>query len=174
MAAFSLVELTIALGVISFCLITIIGLLAVGVNSTHSSTVQTAATNILTAVSSDLEAVPNITPAYSLSVAKGTIASPAGSGRGTVNGSPVYGLTFPAGGSGASTSYKFYVVDNGLTNAAASASAYQVNIWITAANTSATPPHQETFARILISWPATAPYTSAQGYVENVVAINRT
>ena len=168
-SAFSLVELTVALGVIGFCLLTIIGLLAVGINSTHSSTVQTSATNILTAVTSDLEAVPNITPSYTPASAKGSVAQPSRS-----SGSPVYGLYLPAGGAGATSTYKFYVGDNGLTNSSAAASLYQVNIWITASNTSANPPHQETFARVLITWPAVAPYTSPQGFVENVVAINRT
>jgi Tfp pilus assembly protein PilV len=170
-AAFSLVELTIALGVIGFCLLTIIGLLAVGINSTHSSTEQTSATNILTAFISDLEAVPNITPSYG--AAKGTIATP----NGSASGSPIYNMTFPAGGNGATSTYKFYVGDNGLTNTTAAASFYQVNIWITASNTNSTAstqPHQETFARVLITWPAPAAYTNAQGYVEDVVAINRT
>jgi uncharacterized protein (TIGR02598 family) len=173
-AAFSLVELTIALGVISFCLLTIIGLLAIGINSTHSSTTQTAATNLLTAVTSDLEAVPNTTPSYNLTVgAKGTVAKPAGTSISAINGSPMFNLTIPVGGSSTTTTQTLYVGENGLTNTVAG-SVYQVNIWITPANNSTYPTHQETYARILISWPAAAPYTSAQGYVENVVAINRT
>ena len=171
-AAFSLVELSIALGVITFCLLTIIGLLAIGINSTHSSTTQTAATNLLTAVTSDLESVPNITPAYTPVAAKGTVASPGGLHG--INGSPVYGLTIPVGGSSTTTTTTLYVGENGLTNSTAAASLYRVSIWITPANNSTYPTHQETFARVLISWPAAAPYTTAQGYVENVVAINRT
>jgi hypothetical protein len=166
-AAFSLVELSIALGVIVFCLLVIMGLLAVGTSSTHSSAVQTSATNILTAVISDLEAVPNITPSYGLTTAKGTVAQPSRS-----SGSPVYGLYFPAGGAGATSTYKFYVGENGLTNSSAAASLYQVNIWMTASST--TSARQETFARVLITWPATVSYANAQGYVEGVIAINRT
>lgn len=169
--AFSLVEVTVALGVIGFCLLTIIGLLAVGINSTRSSTVQTSAANLLTAVTSDLEAVPNITPSYGLTTAKGTVAQPAG-GRG-INGSPIYGLSLPVVGGATTTTTKFYAGDNGLTNATAATSLYQVNIWITPANTATTPPHQETFAHVLVTWPAAAPYTTPQGYVEDVVAINR-
>jgi uncharacterized protein (TIGR02598 family) len=170
--AFSLVELTIALGVISFCLLTIIGLLAIGINSTHSSTTQTAATNLLTAVTSDLEAVPNITPAYTPVAAKGTVAKPAGGSISAVNNSPMFNLAVPAGGTTTTTTQILYVGENGLTNTTAAGMLYQVNIWITPANNA----HQETFARILISWPAAVnPLTSApQGYVENVVAINRT
>jgi uncharacterized protein (TIGR02598 family) len=174
-AAFSLVELTIALGVISFCLLTIIGLLAIGINSTHSSTTQTAATNLLTAVSSDLEAAPNITPSYTTTIAaKGTVAKPAGTSISAVNNSPMFNLAIPAGGTSTTTTQTLYVSDNGLTNSTSAGATYQVNIWITPANNATYPTHQETYARILISWPAASPYTSAQGYVENVVAINRT
>ena len=171
-AAFSLVELSIALGVITFCLLTIIGLLAIGINSTHSSTTQTAATNLLTAVTSDLESVPNITPSYTPAAAKGTVASPGGLHG--INGSPVYNLSIPVnGGTGTPTLTTLYVGENGLTNTTAAGMLYRVSIWITPGNNTTYPTHQETFARVLISWPAVSPYTSAQGYVENVVAINR-
>jgi hypothetical protein len=43
-------------------------------------------------------------------------------------------------------------------------------VWTTAATTT----QQETFVRLLITWPAAAAYTSPQGFVENVIAINRT
>ena len=171
--AFSLVEVTLALGVVVFCLVTILGLLAVGINSTHSSTAQTSAANILTAVASDLEAEQNITPSAGAYV-KGTVTS-TGSGRGTVTlSSPLYGIAFPAGGAGATANYTLYVGENGQTNASPAASLYQLKIWITASNTNTAPVHQETFVRLLISWPAEVPYANAQGYVENVVAINRT
>jgi uncharacterized protein (TIGR02598 family) len=168
--AFSLVEVTVALGVIVFCLLTIIGLLAVGVNSTHSSTVQTAAANILTAIASDLEADPNITPSYSPATAKGA-AAPSRFGTAAT---PLYGIQLPVGGAGASSTTKLYIGENGQTNSTAAGSLYQVNIWITANNTNTQPIHQETYARLLITWPAAATYTKPQGYVENVVAINRT
>jgi uncharacterized protein (TIGR02598 family) len=170
-AAFSLVELTIALGVVVFSLVTILGLLAVGINSTHTSTVQTAATNILTAVASDLEACPNITPSYSPATAKGTVNSGA---RGATLATPLYGIQFPVGGAAATKSYTIYIGENGQTNATAAGSLYQLNVWITASNASGSPIHQETFARLLITWPAAASYTKAQGSVESVVAINRT
>ncbi|HEY8995577.1 MAG TPA: hypothetical protein VIM71_12990 [Lacunisphaera sp.] len=171
--AFSLVELSIALGVITFCLLTIIGLLAIGVNSTHSSTTQTGATNILTAVTSDLQAVPNVTPASGS--AKGTVANPAGTSRNAINTSPLYNLTVPVAGSSTTGTYTLYMGENGLTNASPTGSVYQVNIWIYPANSSSYPTHQETFARVLITWPVLgARYTNAQGFVENIVAINRT
>ncbi|PYL54700.1 MAG: hypothetical protein DMF33_00490 [Verrucomicrobia bacterium] len=54
--AFSLVELTLALGIAAFCLITLFGLLPVGVQTNRNATSQTAATNILTDVIADIRA----------------------------------------------------------------------------------------------------------------------
>jgi Tfp pilus assembly protein PilV len=161
-AGFSLVEVTLALGVVVFCLVTIMGLLAVGINTTHVSTAQTAAVNILTAVASDVEATPNITPSYSTTVVKGAKAET----------SLIYGIALPAGGTGtiATTPQKIYIGENGQVVASASLALYQLNVWV---NTSSTT-QQETFVRLLITWPAPLAYTSAQSYVENIIAINRT
>jgi|SRR6184192_3510800 len=56
--AFSLVELTLALGIAAFCLIAVFGLMPVGVQTNRNATSQTAATNIMAAVVSDLRATP--------------------------------------------------------------------------------------------------------------------
>jgi uncharacterized protein (TIGR02598 family) len=55
-AAFSLVEVTLALGIAAFCLIAVIGIIPVGVQTNRNATSQTAATNIMTAVVTDLRA----------------------------------------------------------------------------------------------------------------------
>lgn len=49
-AAFSLVELTLALGVAAFCMIAILGLLPAGVQTNRNATSQTSATNIVAVV----------------------------------------------------------------------------------------------------------------------------
>jgi uncharacterized protein (TIGR02598 family) len=56
--AFSLVEVTLALGIAAFCLIALFGLMPVGVQTTRNATSQTAATNIIAAVVADLRATP--------------------------------------------------------------------------------------------------------------------
>lgn len=56
--AFSLVEVTLALGVAAFCLIAIFGLIPVGVQTNRNATSQTAAINIIAAVVADLRATP--------------------------------------------------------------------------------------------------------------------
>ena len=158
-SGFSLVEVTLALGVVVFCLVTVLGLLAVGVNTTHVSTIQTSATNILNAVAADIESTPNITPAETGS-AKGSVAE----------ASPIYGITLPASGTAASTApTTIYIGDDGQTTTTAATAIYQLNVWTTGATTT----QQETLVRLLLTWPAAAKYTQPQGFVENVIAINR-
>jgi len=60
-AAFSLVEVTLALGVAAFCLIALFGLIPVGVQTNRSATSQTAATSIIAAIVADLRATPTTT-----------------------------------------------------------------------------------------------------------------
>jgi uncharacterized protein (TIGR02598 family) len=57
-AAFSLIEVTLALGVAAFCLIAVFGLMPVVVQTNRNATSQTAATNIIAAVVADLRATP--------------------------------------------------------------------------------------------------------------------
>ena len=57
-AGFSLVEVTLALGIAAFCLIAVFGLMPVGVQTNRNATSQTTATNIMAAVVSDLRATP--------------------------------------------------------------------------------------------------------------------
>ena len=58
-AAFSLVEVTLALGVAAFCMIAVFGLLPVGVQTNQRATSQTSATSIMANVIADLRATPN-------------------------------------------------------------------------------------------------------------------
>jgi uncharacterized protein (TIGR02598 family) len=56
--AFSLVEVTLALGIAAFCLIAVFGLMPVGVQTNRNATSRTAATSIITAVVADLQVTP--------------------------------------------------------------------------------------------------------------------
>jgi uncharacterized protein (TIGR02598 family) len=58
-SAFSLVEVTLALGIAAFCLIAVFGLMPVGVQTNRNATSQTAATSILSNVIADIRATPN-------------------------------------------------------------------------------------------------------------------
>jgi type II secretory pathway pseudopilin PulG len=57
-AAFSLVEVTLAIGIAAFCLIALFGLLPVGVQTNRNASSQTAATDIMASVLADLRATP--------------------------------------------------------------------------------------------------------------------
>ncbi len=70
-AGFSLVEVALAIGVASFCLLAICGLLPVGVDSTRDSHHHTAAATLATMIVSDLRSTPLATatsPFYAISV----------------------------------------------------------------------------------------------------------
>jgi type II secretory pathway pseudopilin PulG len=55
--AFSLVEVTLAMGIAAFCLIAAFGLMPLGVQTNRNSTSQSAAVNIMAAVVADLRAI---------------------------------------------------------------------------------------------------------------------
>jgi uncharacterized protein (TIGR02598 family) len=56
--AFTLIEVTLALGVAGFCLVSIFGLLPIGINSNQASLEQTVAGNIASSILSDLRSTP--------------------------------------------------------------------------------------------------------------------
>jgi type II secretory pathway pseudopilin PulG len=58
--AFSLVELTLSLGIAAFCLIAVFGLMPVSVQTNRNSTSQSAAVNIMAAVVADLRAASRL------------------------------------------------------------------------------------------------------------------
>ena len=59
---FSLVEVTLALGVAAICLILLLGLLAVGIKTQQSGAQQTIANQIMTVILSDLRADVRLPP----------------------------------------------------------------------------------------------------------------
>ena len=99
-AAFSLVELTLALGVAAFCLIAVFGLVPVGVQTNRNATSQTAATNILSSVVSDIRASPpgqGATAKYGISRVKFTASTVCFDGQGQfMTFSLTRGATCPA------------------------------------------------------------------------------
>jgi uncharacterized protein (TIGR02598 family) len=57
-AAFTLIEVTIALGIAAFCLLTVFALLPIGLNANNNAAQQTTAAGIATAISADLHGTP--------------------------------------------------------------------------------------------------------------------
>lgn len=133
-SAFSLVELTIAIGVAAFCLIAVFGLVPVGVQTNRNATSQTAATSIMAAVISDLRATPNT----------GTTSAQFGI---NIPSDP----TSPADPPPCSGTQTLYLNSEGqiiATNAR-----YRVVITFVR-NPTATPTTGATYARLKVSWPA--------------------
>jgi uncharacterized protein (TIGR02598 family) len=66
-SAFSLVEVTLAIGIAAFCLITVFALVPVAVLANRNATSQTAATNVMASVISDMRATTGSTsPQYGI------------------------------------------------------------------------------------------------------------
>lgn len=55
-AGFTLAEIAVALGIFSFALVSMMGMLSVGLKNTRKATVQTAASNVLSGIVSDIKA----------------------------------------------------------------------------------------------------------------------
>jgi uncharacterized protein (TIGR02598 family) len=104
-AGFSLVEVTLALGVAAFCLIALFGLLPLGVQTNQSSISQTAAVSLLSSVAADLRGTPRTSltsPQYGISFGTAKFLYFDGQGRAVTptdpNATPRYRvmITFPA------------------------------------------------------------------------------
>src|SRR3954451_15463119 len=67
LAGFSLVEVTLAIGIAAFCLIAVFGLMPVAVLTNRNATSQTAATNVIASVIADMRATTSSTsPQYGI------------------------------------------------------------------------------------------------------------
>lgn len=140
-AAFSLVELTLALGVASVCLLSIVGLLPVAQDSHRTASEQTVGNDLASEVISDLRATQKTNP-------------------GTAQSSPRYSLTIGAAGAAVSTQTLFFregaEVIGPPDTAAASASPaprYRATIFLSAPPSGS---RAATTGRVLITWPALA------------------
>ena len=106
-SAFSLVELTFALGVAAFCLIAVFSLIPVGIQTNRNATSQTAATNIIASVIADMRATTSsISPQYGITFGTATTLYFDAAGQFTTalgaNSRYRVGITFPSSPSGLS------------------------------------------------------------------------
>ena len=155
-AGFSLVEVAIALAVASFCLITISGLLSVGLSTSQTSSQETVMANIASEVAADLRATP---------------ANPGGTQDAY---SPYYQIDFKPGQSTMATPAKIYVSATGATvSEDGSTPVTNANadfcVWVglepPANEPSGAPGVGATTARIMVTWPGrAAPTTDATGW----------
>ena len=146
-AAFSLVEVTLALGIAAFCLIAVFGLMPVAVLTNRNATSQTRATNIMTAVVADLRATPNTkTKSALFTIIFGTCKR----------------LYFNSEGQ---------VVSSGTCDPSTTVPAtarYQVNVTWSDSGWS-----QLRYADVKVTWPAAATVANASGSTEMFAAFDR-
>jgi uncharacterized protein (TIGR02598 family) len=151
--AFSLVELTLALGVASVSLLAIFALLPVGVKTNQVAIEQNASTDILSAVAADLRATPVTNP------------------RGGAATSPRFGIAIPSNPVGANTTTTLYFTTEGrLATILAPASRYRVSVTFLSNGAAA---RTATFAHLTATWPAPAAPINAEGTAEMFVALDR-
>jgi uncharacterized protein (TIGR02598 family) len=151
---FSMVEVTLALGIVAFCILPIVGLLGVGFTSNQASVRETAAATVATAISDDLRATPL-----------------------TATASPYFGLQIPASGATATIS-NLFVQDDGLMLSAPSSShpTYLATVVVTPASSGSL---SADVVRILITWPALANQANGSvpvqyaGSFETIIGLDR-
>ena len=147
--AFSLVEVTLALGVMAFCIVPVFGLLPVGINSNQTSLNQTRAASVAANLCADV---------------RGTAL--------TNTKSPRFGVDVADAGS--QTLY-FTEAGDAVTTATAFNARYRVSVTVTPPPTAGTASAAQgaTWLSVLVTWPAAATATNAAGKYQGTTAINR-
>ena len=150
-AAFTLVEVTLALGVAAISLLAIFSLLPIGLQTNQRSIGQTASVDIFSAVAADLRATPATNP------------------RGGEATSAQFGISIPAAGSTGTTTLFFNSAGQFATSQQ-SDSRYRVTVtFVSNGGGSKT----ATFADLKSRWPAAASIANAQGSAEMFAAFDR-
>ena len=145
---FSLIEVTLALGVAAVSLLVIFSLLPVGLQTNQRSIEQTASADILSAVAADLRATPVTTP------------------RGNATTSKQFAINIPAAGAAGTTT--LFLNATGQPNSILQTdSRYRLTITFVSNGGGAT------LADLKVTWPAPATIVDAQGSAEMFAAFDR-
>jgi uncharacterized protein (TIGR02598 family) len=149
---FSLVEVTLALGVASVCLIAIFGFLPVGLQTNRDAIQQVAAGDLLGSVIADLHATPVTMP------------------RGGATASPQFAINVPENPvSGATTSTLFFDGEGQFSSPLISESRYRLTITFVPNVGS----RSATLAHLKMTWPAAASPLNATGSAEMFLGLDR-
>ncbi|GAT34702.1 Verru_Chthon cassette protein B [Terrimicrobium sacchariphilum] len=148
---FSLVEVTLALGVAAFCLVVVFGLIPVGLRSNQAAVEQTAAAGFLSSIAADLRATPGTSPA------------------GQKAASQRYAIEIPANPVTTQSVATLFLDENGSwSKTADSKSRYRLTVTFPPNGTDS---RRATLAHLKISWPSSAAEPVA--YAESFVALDR-
>jgi uncharacterized protein (TIGR02598 family) len=114
--AFSLVEITLALGVMAICLLAVLGLLPIASNTNRSAAADTAAASLAAAVLADIRATPKTATsstqfAVPLGINSVLFFDAEGQATPTANNTSIYRVdtTFPTNSSGTNAATFVYV-----------------------------------------------------------------
>ena len=150
--AFSLVELTLALGIAAFCLLAVFGLMPIAVQTNRNATSQTTAANIMAAVLADVRTNANATP--------------------SATASPLYNISIPARDNSNTTPQTLYFDGTGqFTTSLGTNSRYQLNVTFPGNPDPAA--FKPTYAFLKVTWPAAATTANASGSAEMFAAFDR-
>jgi uncharacterized protein (TIGR02598 family) len=152
-SAFSLVEVTLALGIAGFCLIAVFGLMPVGLQTNRNAKSQTRATNLMAAVMADLRATPS-TKAASLQFCIPLSGTPP----------PIY---FDSEGR-CSSNLAGSISPCGVAWVPPLETRYQVNVTFPSSGNA-----NLKYADLKVTWPAAATPANASGSVEMFAAFDR-
>jgi len=149
---FSLVEVTLALGVTAVCLLTIFALLPIGLQTAQNATQQVASADIMSAVIADLRTTP--------------VTAPPGSAA----TSPKFAIPIPANPvAGAATTTLFFNSEGQFSTLIGSSSRYQLTITFGPNNAQ----RAATLVDLQMTWPAAAAPANASGFSEIFLALDR-
>jgi len=149
--SFSLVEVTLALGVAAISLLVIFSLLPIGLQTNQRSIEQTASADILSAVAADLRATPATNP------------------RGNATISTQFGISIPAAGATGTTTVFFNTAGQSATSQQ-SDSRYRMTVTFVSNGGGA---KTATLVDLKVTWPAGASVANAQGSAEMFAAFDR-
>jgi len=147
---FSLVEVTLAIGIAGFCLIALFGMLPVGLKTNQAAVQQMLANGILTSVVSDLKTTPVTEP------------------RGAATSSPRFQIPLPAQNSAGSGTPLYFTEDGRLTT---DQSQSMFRLTVTFLPNSGK--RSASLANVKITWPSVASSDKASRGVETFVAMDR-
>ena len=151
--AFSLIEVTLALGVAAISLLAIFALLPVGVKTNQIAIEQTGSTDVLSAVTADLRATPVTIP------------------RGGAATSPRFVISIPGNPIGApSSTTLFFTAEGRFTTTIDANSRYRVTVTFLPNGVGS---RTATFVSLKATWPAAAAIANAGGAAEVFIALDR-
>jgi uncharacterized protein (TIGR02598 family) len=151
-SGFSLVEVTLALGVAGVCLLTIFALLPIGLHTSQNADQQVASAELMGAVIADLRATPVTTP------------------RGSATGSPQFAISIPANPVATDTTSILFLNSKGqFTPSLDSSSRYRLTITFVPNGGL----RSATLAGLRMTWPAAASTANYAGSSEMFLALDR-